>query len=140
MFIKQAFKILFFVIIISSCNNSNNNVNPETYKEKVKTIEEIEYSKPSDFLTVQGNYNKNFWGDKIKIHGIIKNKATVATYKDAEIKIIYYSKTETALTEKMETIYDFFPPNSEKSFELKIDNYKDVNSIGLKIVHALPKN
>ncbi len=107
-----------------------------TYQEKVMTVEEIERSQPANFLTADGNYNENFWGDKLKVHGIIKNKATVATYKDAVVRITYYSKTKTELGNKDYTIYEVLPPHSEVKFELKIDNYKNVNTIGWDVIQA----
>ena len=78
-------------------------------------------------MLVLNNYNENFWGDKIKVHGVIKNTATVASYKDAIVRITYYSKTKTELGSKEYTIYDIFPAHSEVKFELKIENYKDLN-------------
>lgn len=108
----------------------------ETYKEKVMTVAEIEISQPTRFLTADGTYNRNFWGTKLKVHGNITNKATVATYKDAVVKVTYYSKTKTELGSQEYTIYETFPPNTTKYFELKIENYKDVNSIGWDVVSA----
>jgi hypothetical protein len=108
----------------------------ETYQEKVMTVEEIEKSQPTNFLTADGNYNENFWGTKLKVHGTITNKATVATYKDAVVKVTYYSKTKTELGSQEYTIYETFPPTSARNFELKIENYKDVNSIGWDVVNA----
>lgn len=108
----------------------------DTYQEKVMTVEEIERSQPTNFLTANGNYNENFWGDKIKVHGVITNSATVATYKDAVVRVTYYSKTKTELGNKQYTIYETFTPHSETKFELKIENYKDVNSIGWDVIEA----
>lgn len=108
----------------------------ETYQEKVMTVEEIEKSQPTNFLTAGGNYNENFWGNKIKVHGTITNTASVATYKDAVVRITYYSKTKTELGTHEYTIYETFPPTSTKNFELKIETYKDVNSIGWEVISA----
>lgn len=108
----------------------------DTYQEKVMTVEEIERSQPTNFLTADGNYNENFWGDKLKVHGVITNAATVATYKDAVVRVTYYSKTKTELGNKDYTIYETFPPHSTTKFELKIENYKDVNTIGLDVIQA----
>lgn len=108
----------------------------ETYQDKVMTVEEIEKSQPIKFLTADGNYNENFWGDKLKVHGTITNKATVATFKDAVVRVTYYSKTKTALGTNDYTIYETFPPTSSKRFELKIEKYKNVNSIGLEVIDA----
>ena len=109
-----------------------------TYQEKIMTVEETERSQPATFLIADGNYNENFWGDKLKVHGVIKNTATVASFKDAVVRVTYYSKTKTDLGSKDYTIYDNFPPHSEIKFELKIENYKDVNSIGWTVLEATP--
>jgi hypothetical protein len=108
-----------------------------SYQEKVMTVEEIERAQPANFLSAGGTYNENFWGDKLKVHGKIKNSATVASYKDAVVKVTYYSKTKTELGSKQYTIYENFPPHSEVYFELKIENYKEVNSIGWDVISAI---
>lgn len=110
----------------------------DSYEEKVMTIEEIERSQPTNFLSAEGTYKQNFWGDKIKVNCVITNRATVATYKDAVVRITYYTKTNTEIGSKDYSIYEVFPPNSTKTIELKIDNYKDVNSIGWAVIRASP--
>jgi len=133
---KKIFSILLsFLFILSSCGSGDSG---NTYEEKVMSVEEIERSQPTNFLTAGGNYNENFWGDKIKVHGTIKNTATVATYKDAVVEVTYYSKTKSEITSERYTIYDYFPPHSEKQFELKITNYEGTNSIGWDVVNATP--
>ena len=107
-----------------------------SYQEQVMTIEEIERATPTDFLSASGTYKETFWGDKFKVNCVITNKATVATYKDAVVRITYYSKTETALGSKDYTVYETFPPTSTKTVELKIDNYKDVSSLGWDVISA----
>lgn len=48
-------------------NISNSSVFPtETYEQKVMTVEELEKAMPVNFLDASGNYNENFWGNKIK--------------------------------------------------------------------------
>lgn len=108
----------------------------ESYQEKVMTVEEMESAEPLKFLTADGEYNKNFWGNKFKIRGTIRNSATVATYKDAVVRITYYSKTKTEMGSKDFTIYETFAPNSVTKFELKVDNYQDVYGIGCNVVGA----
>ncbi|WP_299114342.1 hypothetical protein [uncultured Winogradskyella sp.] len=100
------------------------------------TIQEMENSEPLKFLNIEGTYNKSFWGTKIKVQGRINNKASVTTYKDAIVRVIYYSKTKTNIGSRDYTIYEQFLPNSTKPFKLKIDNFKNVNSIGINIINA----
>lgn len=133
--------LIFVAIYAINNNNSKGNsrfsdASSETYEEKKMTVEEIERSQPTKFLSAEGSFNENFWGDKIKVHGIVINSATVATYKDAVVEVTYYSKTMTDLGSNQYTIYENFPPNSKTNFELKIDNFKNVNSIGLEVVDA----
>lgn len=107
-----------------------------SYIEKVMTVEEIERANPTNFLNADGTFRKNFWGNKFKVNCIITNKATVASYKDAVVRITYYSKTNTELGSKDYTIYEVFPPHSTKTVELKIDNYKDVSALGWDVIQA----
>jgi hypothetical protein len=127
--------IIFFVTGYFSTDHGIS-IDTQTYQEKVMTVEEIESSKPTNFLTASGNYTENFWGTKIKVNGVITNTATVATYKDAVVRIRYYSKTKTELGSEKYTIYETLPPNSTTPFELKIENYKNVNSIDWKVESA----
>jgi hypothetical protein len=134
--------ILIFsgLIIFDNINNSSTyETGGDTYQEKIMTIEEIERATPTDFLSASGTYNENFWGDKFKLSVRITNTATVASYKDAVIRITYYSKTETVLGIKDYTVYETFLPTSNKTVELEIDNYKDVNSLDVKIIKATSK-
>jgi hypothetical protein len=132
---------IFAVLVIYKKMNSGsgNSSSRSTYYEKIMSIEETEQSQPTVFLKASGNYNENFWGDKIKVHGKITNSATVATFKDAVVRVTYYSKTKTVLGSNEYTIYEIFPPNSVKNFELKIQNYKDVNTIGWDVIKASVK-
>jgi len=121
---------------VNGVNTTNFNTRNVNYKEQVMTIEEIERSQPTDFLTATGTYKENFLGDKLKINCIITNRATVATYKDVVVRIVYYSKTKTEIGNKDYTVYEIFPPNISKTVALKIDNYRDVNSIGWTVISA----
>lgn len=124
------------VLNIISYIERSNTTSSDTYEQKVMTIEEIERATPTNFLSATGKYKENFWGNKINIECVITNKATVASYKDAVVRVTYYSKTETALATKDLTVYELFPPSSTKTIELKVDNYEDVNSIGWELVDA----
>lgn len=109
----------------------------DSYEERVMSVEEIEKSQPPNFLSASGTFMENFWGDKIKIKCKITNKATVASYKDVVIRITFYSKTQTSLGSEEQTLYERFSPTSSKTFNLKVNNYKDVASVGVNVVSAV---
>lgn len=107
-------------------------------RKQVQSVEEIERSQPTNFLNASGTYNETLFGNNIKVHGVIKNSATVANFKDVVVKVTYYSKTQTVIGSNNYIIYDFFPPHSEKNFELKIDKIDGTNTIGWDVVKATP--
>src|ERR1051325_8908101 len=93
-------------------SGSSTTADPQTYQQKVMTVEEIERADPAKFLEAGGRYNENFWGDAMKVHGTITNKATVANYKDAVVEITFYSNTDTELDRKRYVIYKYLPAHS----------------------------
>ncbi len=134
--------IFSLLLSLSACGQSGDSSSldkEDSYTEKVVSIEETELSQPTQFLKADGNYNKNLIGTKIKLHGTITNSASVATFKDAVVQITFYSSTQTELFNKNYTIYNYFPPHSTVEFELKTENYKDVESIGVAVVSARAK-
>jgi hypothetical protein len=110
----------------------------DSYQENVLTIKEIERLKPRKFLKAAGNYDKNIWGNKLKVHGIIKNSATVTTYRDATVRVTFYSSKKSVLGKMDQKLGETFPPQSEIKFELKVENYKNVDSIGWSVIQAIP--
>lgn len=109
-----------------TCSESQQNDDP--------TLHEL--NTPTYYLTVTGKYEENFWGDEFDISLAITNNATSVTYKDAVIKVTYYTKTGTVLGEKKHVVYEIFPPNSTKVVELTIDNYENVSSLGWEVISA----
>ena len=133
------FTLLFSLTACGQSGDSSTSITEESYNQKVTSVEETELSQPTTFLKADGNYNKNLIGTKIKLHGTITNSASVATFKDAVVQITFYSATQTELFNKNYTIYNYFPPHSTVEFELKTENYKDVESIGVAVVGAVAK-
>ena len=60
----------------------------------------------------------------------------LASFKDAIVKVTYYSKTKTILGSKTYTIYETFAPQSNVRFELRIENFQNVNTIGWDVIDA----
>lgn len=139
---RQSISIFALLFSLTACGQSGDSstiMGEKSYNEKVMSVEETELSQPTTFLRAGGNYNKNLIGTKLKVHGTITNSASVATFKDAVVQITFYSATKTELFNENYTIYDYFPPHSTIEFELKLENYKDVKSIGWSILSANAK-
>ena len=133
-------KVLFYLLLITtmlSCDESSTDVYPSTptHEETKLTLEEQEKADPSEFVTATGGYRKNLIGEWVLI-GKINNKATVATYKDAVLKITYYSKTKTALGSEEKTISEFFKPNSSQDFKIKTAGVDGTAFIDFGVISA----
>lgn len=131
--------IIAFIVLAIITNYADKSDSPPTYEESIMTIAEMEAATPVNYLNADGKYHPNLLGDKLKINGIIHNKATVTTYKDVVIDVIFYSKTNSEINREQYTIYDFFGPNTQKEFKLKVNNYSNVQSIGWDVANAVIK-
>lgn len=139
--IAKSIVVTFLIIIaIGFIVDYTNRSNPsDSYTESIMTIGEMEAADPSTYLDATGTYKTTFLGDKLKINGIIENKATVTNYKDVIVEVIFYSKTDSEIAREQYTIYDFFGPNTKKEFKLKVNNYSNVKTIGWDVVSAVVK-
>lgn len=101
------------------------------------TVAETERSHPAGFLSAATEYSENFGADQLNIRGIITNKATRATYKDAVIRITYYSKDKTVLSTQDHTVYEHFAPGSSSGFAFQAERHPDAHSVAVALVGAV---
>jgi len=147
---KNRLLILFIATaLLTSCNSGSNTTDgssstttapveiPKTPEQLRAELKQQEQATPTDYLSADGTYKENFWGDKLKIKCTIHNKATLASFKDVVVRVTYYTKTKTELGTKEYTIYEIVNANSDKTVEMKIDTYKDVETIGWDVVSAI---
>lgn len=55
--------------------------------------------------------------------GTVNNRATLGRFKDAQIKISFYSRTNTLIEEQSYVIYEYLEPQSETNFSFKTESY-----------------
>ncbi|MBL7713499.1 MAG: DUF4339 domain-containing protein [Chitinophagaceae bacterium] len=103
----------------------------------VMTVAETERSHPADFLSAATEYSENFGADQLNIRGIITNKATLATYKDAVIRVTCYSKDKAELSTQDHTLRERFAPNSRSGFAFQAARHPDAYSIAVALVGAV---
>ncbi len=146
-------------ILITSCNNSGSGSvaelesqmelpkTPAQLKEELASQEKIA---PLDYITVDGTMkadeiqtraeglfrNAEYSPDGNTIYGTIKNSATIAKFKDVVVVITYYSQTDTKIKSEEKVYYEFYPPNSSTTFELKVYPPEEMAKFGLEIKSA----
>lgn len=124
------------VIFMLSCNSKSDEKKTTDTYEKVKlTAEQIEKKNPERFLSATGNERRNLLGQTV-IKGTITNTAKMVTFRDAEIKLSFYSKTGTLLEENHHVVYEAIAPGESKSFKTKYFAAKGTDSVGMQVISA----
>jgi hypothetical protein len=160
----RLFSTLFITtaILFSSCNTSGGGSGdspldapsdaaaPKTPAQLKEELAYQEKAAPLDYMIVDGTieadeiqtrregmfHNAEYSPDGNTIHGTIKNLATMAKYKDVVIVVTYYSQTDTKIKSEEKVYYEFYPPNSTTSFDLKVYPPKEMAKFGLEIKSA----
>ncbi len=128
---------LFVTATIMACNNGDKKTTAtnDKYEQTKETLEESEKKNPARFLTVTGRDKRNLLGQTV-VKGMLNNTAKVASYKDVEIKLSFYSKTGTLLEEDTETIFETLAPGKSADFKTKYFAPKGTDSVALKVMGA----
>ncbi|HET7115022.1 MAG TPA: hypothetical protein VFI29_00940 [Hanamia sp.] len=135
---KYIFLILTLSVFILACS-SDNSTKEKTEKQSYQlTKDELlkkEQKNPQDFITVTGYNKKNILGQTV-VKGTLVNKASIAIFKDVEIKLSFYSKTQTLLETDKETEYISIGPGESKDFKTKYFTPKGTDSVALQVLGA----
>lgn len=129
---------MLLVWLIVALVNSNSQTRPQNYQQQVMSIVETERQNPARFLTVEGTYRTNFWGDKMVVEGTINNVATVANYKDVVVTVYFMSETDTELSRENYVIYKRFPAHGKTPFELRVPRPDACKKVNLDVLRATP--
>ena len=134
---KKILYLLLLVFVLYSCENKNDyDIKTEqTYQLNKVQLEKTEQQNPTSFLSVMGERKKNILGQSI-IKGKIINRAKIATYKDIDVKLYFYSKTGALLEEDHEILYETIVPGGVKKFKSKYFTPKGTDSVAFKIISA----
>lgn len=134
---KIVFASLSLALLATACNSEANELKKQTdrYEQTKLSLEEMEKQSPAKFLSVTESDKKNLLGQRV-VKGKITNNARMASFKDVEIKVAFYSKTGVLLEEDVETIYETLAPGATASFKSKYFAAKGTDSVVLKVVSA----
>jgi hypothetical protein len=135
-------KVIIFSVLLTiaffSCNESDSTKaakEKDSYEATKETLQQKETKDPQSFLIVSGHDRHNLLGQTV-IKGTITNKATVASYKDVDVKLDFYSKTGTLLETDKETVYEIIGPGQSKNFKTKYFAPKGTDSVALSVTAA----
>lgn len=134
------FKQFVFLMAMSSAMLISCNTDPEeseiaSYEKTREVLLDKELKNPSNFLTVEGKDKKNLLGQTV-IKGRLTNNATIAVFKDIDVKLFFYSKTKALLDTDTETIFEQVQPGETKNFKTKYFAPKGTDSVGIQVTGA----
>lgn len=142
---KKLQRLLVFAVCgllfigFTSCGGSDTKTasgKKDKYEEAKEDLGETEKKNPVRFLTAFVKKDKkNLWGQTV-VKGALKNNATVASYKDVEIELSFFSKTGALIGKENETIYEILTPGKEADFKTKYFAPKETDSVALRVVSA----
>jgi len=130
--------LLVMSLLFAACNSNDKTDDAKAkdkYQQTKETLEQTEKKSPTRFLSVEGDDRKNLLRQTV-IKGTISNKATVASFKDIDVELSFYSETGALLLKDHEVVYKVVGPNSSESFKYKTYAPKGTDSVAMKIAGA----
>ncbi|MGN6542466.1 MAG: hypothetical protein ACTHKY_16785 [Ginsengibacter sp.] len=134
---KKYFAVVILVaIFLFACNeNDSSQQKKESYEVTKKELLSKEQTDPTAFISISGHNKKNIVGQTV-VRGTLTNKASIAVFKDVDIKLSFYSKTKALLETDKETIFEILEPGESKDFKTKYFAPKGTDSVGLQVLSA----
>ncbi len=128
--------LILLSAVFAACSGNDKSADAkDKYQQTKETLEQSEKKSPTRFLTVEGHDRKNLIGQRV-IKGTINNKASVASFKDVDVELSFYSATGALLEKDHEVIYETVAPGSSTNFKTKYFAPKGTDSVAMKVVGA----
>lgn len=125
-------------LVFASCSGddkASDAKGKDKYEQTKETLEQTEKKNPKRFLSVEGSDRKNLIGQRV-IKGTITNKASVASFKDVDVELSFYSETGALLEKDHEVIYETITAGNSTNFKTKYFAPKGTDSVAMKVVGA----
>lgn len=101
------------------------------------TLAQKEIANPLQYLSVHGKMHKNLLGKKI-IRGTITNMASVVSYKDLQMAVIFLSKNDTELQTQQFFVNDLVTANNKITFRSVFAAPAETVAFRIKVLLATP--
>lgn len=124
-------------LLTISCNSAANKERPSAqYENKKASLADMERENPMKFLKVNGDSHVNLVNKEV-VEGTISNQATLATFKDIEVQVIFKDKGGSVIEKDTRVVNEVVKPNTNVDFKLKMKKPKGVASVTLDITGAV---
>lgn len=133
---KHILYIAFIALSVVACNSANSERPSDKYEAKKKSLEETERENPLQFLRIKGDNHVNLLNQEV-VEGEITNKATLAAFKDIEVRITFKSKIGSTIEKAVKTVNEVVPPGESVSFKFKMKKPKGTSDVSVDITGAI---
>ena len=128
-------KILPLIFITCIFSIACNNVSEKEYENSKEKMMEKEMRNPVDFLSVSHTGKRNLFGQTV-VRGIIRSNASVSSYENVRVKMLYYNQEGALVENHEEVIKGVLAPKSTLNFKAKYFTPKGTDSVALSIMEA----
>ncbi|HLO70776.1 MAG TPA: hypothetical protein VK167_07905 [Flavipsychrobacter sp.] len=132
---KRTLYIALMAVATVACNSANSERPSDKYEEKKKSLEETERENPLQFLRIEGDNHVNLLNQEV-VEGEITNKATLASFKDVEVRITFKSSSGGTIEKAIKTVNEVVRPGKTVSFKFKMKKPKGTTSVVVDITGA----
>lgn len=136
---KKNIYLIALIIAFASCNGNKDataKLDKKSYQEQKESLLDKEKKSPKDFLVLTGTDKRNFWGQTV-YKGVIRNNASVCSYKNIRIKLLYYKTDGTLVTNHEEQLEETIKPSNEIEFKAKYKTPRGTDSVAASIMSAV---
>lgn len=133
---KRILLYSFIAVAFAACDSANSQRPSDKHEAIKKSLEETERENPLQFLRIKGDNHVNLLNQEV-VEGEITNKATLASYKDVEVKITFKSSTGSTIEKAIKTVNEVVGPGGTVSFKFKMKKPKGTSSVSIDIVSAI---
>lgn len=134
-YMKRTLYIALMAVATVACNSANSERPSDKYEEKKKSLEQTERENPLQFLRIEGDNHVNLLNQEV-VEGEITNKATLASFKDIEVRITFKSSSGSTIEKAIKTVNDVVRPGKTVSFKFKMKKPKGTASVAVDITGA----
>jgi hypothetical protein len=134
---KPVFSILLLSLLFFSCKNNDAKSEEKVYKQEKESLYNKEKKSPAKFLKVTGDFHRNLFGRSV-VKATITNNATVCTYKNIRVKMLFYDKNNNLFENHEEVMNENVSPGETNDLKFRFKPQKKIDSASFSIMSAVP--
>ena len=128
--------LILLCITLGACDTANEQHPSTQYEQKKASLKDIETGSPLKFLKVSGDQHNNLVNQTV-VSGEVVNNATLVSYKEVELLLIFKDDDNKVIENQKQTLDDVMKPGSTTDFKLKLSHVKGASSVIVDITSAI---